>query len=368
MGQTAQKPGQEVATKQQRYETVQDLLTRNKGALKMALPKILSPDRLIRVALTEISKNPRLLECDPGSLYAAVLQCGQLGLEPTLGRAYLIPRWNGKRQCLEVNFQPGYLGHLDLVRRSDEIDWADAQIVREGDAFDYEYGSNPFLKHKPAQETAGKATHYYAIVRLKTGSVQFKVWTPAKAMAHRDKYSEAYKKNPGNAENPWNKEFDQMALKSVIIDLCKLLPKSVELARALDIDHQVESDLPTFDLDVQASPALEAPVSTNGSDLDKAKEELAEETAQKTPPKRGRSKKQEPEPEPQPDAEPDPAPTHGEGDWATWCQDKQRKKETALVLGEVLKANGMSKLEHLMLDDRPKFMNDVERICKERGI
>ncbi|MDK4605734.1 recombinase RecT, partial [Kingella kingae] len=63
-----------------------------------ALPKHLTADRLARIATTEIRRVPALGTCSPESFLGAIMQCGQLGLEPSngLGQAYLIPFGNGK--------------------------------------------------------------------------------------------------------------------------------------------------------------------------------------------------------------------------------------------------------------------------------
>jgi recombination protein RecT len=77
--------------------------------LKMALPKHLTPDRLLRVAMTSIQQNPRLLDCTQESLLKSVIICAQLGLEPDgiIGGAYLVPYFNTKKNTYEAQFQIG---------------------------------------------------------------------------------------------------------------------------------------------------------------------------------------------------------------------------------------------------------------------
>ena len=90
----------------------------------------------------------------------------QLGVEPNtaLGQAYLIPYGN---QC---QFQLGYKGMLDLAYRTGEVRSITAEVVREGDVFEYELGLNPKLRHVPAQSGRGKAIYYY--MPLKTEFVK----------------------------------------------------------------------------------------------------------------------------------------------------------------------------------------------------
>jgi recombination protein RecT len=43
--------------------------------LSVALPKAMTPERLVRVVTTECRKTPALLNCNPESFLGAVLQC-----------------------------------------------------------------------------------------------------------------------------------------------------------------------------------------------------------------------------------------------------------------------------------------------------
>ena len=49
------------------------LLKQYQSEIARALPRHLSPDRMTRIALTEFRKNPKLGECDPRSVFAAVI-------------------------------------------------------------------------------------------------------------------------------------------------------------------------------------------------------------------------------------------------------------------------------------------------------
>jgi recombination protein RecT len=57
------------------------MLEQFKGEIARALPKHLSPDRMVRIALTAFRMNPKLAQTDPRSVFAAVIQSSQLGLE-----------------------------------------------------------------------------------------------------------------------------------------------------------------------------------------------------------------------------------------------------------------------------------------------
>ncbi|MCH8188905.1 MAG: recombinase RecT, partial [Proteobacteria bacterium] len=74
----------------------------------LALPNHCTPERMMRITITAIQRTPALLDCDPMSLIGAVMQASQLGLEPDskLGHAHLVPFYNKKTRCTEVQLIP----------------------------------------------------------------------------------------------------------------------------------------------------------------------------------------------------------------------------------------------------------------------
>lgn len=220
--------------------TIRDLLVKNKEQIALALPRFMNPDRLIRTALTCFATTPRLLDCTPRSLLGAVIQSAQLGLEPgILGHAYLVPFNNRKTGTVEVQFIAGFKGLLQLARRSGDISTIMAHVVREKDTFKYRYGLEPLLEHVPCeQEASGEVTHIYAVARLKDGGSQFEVMTRAQVEAHRQRYSKAAQ------DGPWVTAWDEMAKKTVLRRLCKLLPASIDLQTAVALDEAAEVQIP----------------------------------------------------------------------------------------------------------------------------
>lgn len=225
-----QQNGKQLAVKQQ-ADTVRGALEKLKPQLAMALPKHLTPERLLRVTMTAVQNTPKLLDCDRTSLFAAVMTCAQLGLEPdgVLGQAYLVP-FRGK-----VQFIPGYKGFLTLARNSGEISSIQAHEVCENDEFDYAYGLDERLHHRPAEGERGEVTHFYAYAKFKDGGHVFEVMTLTQVEAVRDN-SEGYKafKNGVIKSNPWDSHFVQMGRKTAIRRLANYLPLSVQRAAALD--------------------------------------------------------------------------------------------------------------------------------------
>lgn len=215
-------------------KTVMGLLEQMKGEIARCLPSHLTPDRMARIAMTELRKTPKLQECDPMSFIAAIMQASQLGLEPgIMGSCYLIPFFNSKLGKYECTFMPGYRGFLDLARRSGQIKSLVARAVYENDVFEYEYGLQESVTHKPAMDERGELRAVYAVALLKDGGHQFEVMSKREIEAVRQK-------SQGKNAGPWTEYYDEMARKTVVRKLFKWLPCSVEMQKAVSLDELQE--------------------------------------------------------------------------------------------------------------------------------
>lgn len=226
--------------------TIADLFEKMKPAIAQAIPQHMTPERLLRIATTSIRTNPKLKVCTPESLLGAVMQCAQLGLEPSiLGHAYLVPYRNKKKDergkdigfVDEAQFQIGYKGLIELARRTGQISSIMAQAVHEKDAFEYEYGIEEKLKHVPADGDRGLITKYYAYAKFKDGGYSFLVMSRKDIEIHRDKFSKA------KSYGPWADHFDEMAKKTVLKGLMKYMPISVEFSRAISQDETTKREV-----------------------------------------------------------------------------------------------------------------------------
>lgn len=243
--------GQAVATTE-KPKTIAGLLTDPaiKQQMALALPKHMTADRLARIALTEVRKNPKLAQCDQTSFLGAIMQCAALGLEPggALGHCYLIPFENKRQNRIEVQFIVGYRGMIDLARRSGQIVSLTARAVRKGDEFSYRFGLDEDIHHVPAEGERGAITHVYAVAKLKDGGVQFEVMSISDVHKVRDS-SQGYKTavrfaKPGQLPNtPWVEHEEPMALKTVARRLFKWLPVSIEIQSAISNDERADAGL-----------------------------------------------------------------------------------------------------------------------------
>lgn len=232
-------------------ENIRGLLNKSRGQIKMALPKHMTPDRLLRIAVTTVQRQPKLLECHPISLVGAVIQSAQLGLEPDgiTNMAHLVPFLNTKKNRMDVQLIPGYRGLLSLARRSGQVTVIDARAVHERDRFEYEFGTDAKLVHVPStQKTRGEVIAFYAIAKLRDGSSQFEVMSVEDVNLIRDS-SQGYKAalryaKDGIPNTPWATHFEEMGKKTVLKRLCKLLPMAIEVEQAVALDERAEAGIP----------------------------------------------------------------------------------------------------------------------------
>ncbi len=194
--------------------------------IEKALPSNMSSKRFTRVILTLLKENPKLNECTQESFLLALMHCAQLGLEPDsqLGHAYIIPRKNKRRGVLEADVQVGYKGMLELAYRSNQFLNIYSQEICENDIFECEYGSTPKLIHKPNILNRSKVIGFYGFYKLKNGASYFEIMS-------KEDMKEFAKDNTFNFESSnstWNKDFNEMAKKTMIKKVLKYAPSKVQ--------------------------------------------------------------------------------------------------------------------------------------------
>ena len=76
---------------------------------------------------------------------------------------------------MEATFQIGYKGVVKLFQQSGQFKSLQAHEVCENDEFDYGYGLDDFLTHKPKLVDRGQSYAYYAVAQFKEGGHAFVV-------------------------------------------------------------------------------------------------------------------------------------------------------------------------------------------------
>ena len=171
-----------------------------------------------------------------------------LPINANLGFAYIIPYGD------QAQFQMGYKGFIQLALRSGQFKNISAapiykgQIIEEdplkGFVFDW--------SKKESDEIVG----YAAFFSLLNGFEKTFYMTTEKITEHGRKFS----KNFSNSSSLWKKDFESMAMKTVLkLLLSKYAPLSVEMQKAVIADQAVINDVETLDVDyIDAGKDLEA--------------------------------------------------------------------------------------------------------------
>lgn len=186
-----------------------------------ALPKHLSAERFARVAITALSRTPKLQDCTPASMMKCLLDLSAMGLEPDGRRAHLIPY--GSEATLIID----YKGLIELIRRSGDIVSIRAETVCQADEFTWRNGEVDHQVNWRADRGAIQAVYAEAI--MKSGERQTAVMTLEEINAIRSK-------SRAGRSGPWVDHFGEMAKKTAVRRLAKMLPLSSELQSAIERD------------------------------------------------------------------------------------------------------------------------------------
>jgi len=294
--------------------------------LQAALPKETPIESFLQVVLSSAVNTPKLLDTTPASFLGCVRQLAYLGLSPdkVMGEAALIPYGT---VCTLVVM---YRGLMRLAYQGGIVEMLECRTVYEKDKFDWCFGVNTKLEHRPSPDPdRGKPTFYYALARLNGGHVLFDVMSQAEIDEVRKKYSRS-----GN-DGPWVTEPVPMSLKTVLRRLLKYLPKSpTPLQRAIALDERAEAGISQeIELPIDLQDETDTP---NGekkpeTKLGKLKEKIKDQTpppAAKPPVVQEPPKTQAP-PENPPAAAPAPAIIDAE----EVTKEPERTDETEQAVG-----------------------------------
>ena len=227
------------------YKTVAEMLSKQRRSLESVLPANISPKKVMRLALNEIMGTPKLLECTPRSLVAAVIDAAELGLvvKKSLGQTSLVPYENRKTGITTCQLILGYRGMIKLSYQNPLLKSMNAYAVYLGDEFSYSLGLHPDIIHVPARQSSGTrpVTHAYAIAELKTGGSVFVVL---------DKHQIDAARNRSRAKDngPWVTDYAAMAIKTAIRRLWKMVPGCDEI---VDIDDLEDPERQEIDITPQ---------------------------------------------------------------------------------------------------------------------
>jgi len=205
----------ELATKSKLgvLQAVEKALPQFAGRLSKNLPNGMTPEKFMFGVGTAVQKNPKLLECEPGSVLLAAYEAAELGinLNPSLQLGYLIPY--GK----EAQFQLSYRGMIQKGYESGALRTFFAEVVYAKDKFERQLAPKRNLFHAPADGERGDPIGAYALVEFKSGDIEFEYLTKEQIDRHR-----AHSKQPDSLM--WKKFWEEGWRKTPIRVLSKRLP------------------------------------------------------------------------------------------------------------------------------------------------
>lgn len=230
--------------------TIFDMIGRQQESVARALPAGMDAQRFVRMVLTEVRRTPKLATCDPATLLGAMMLSAQTGLEPggPLGQAFLIPRYSSRRKVNECQFQIGYKGYVQLAARSGVT--VTARTVRDGDDFDWCYGTDEFIRHRPVLDSTEKPIAWYATGQFADGR------RPVFVVIDRNTTEQAKAASASGDRGPWGTHYDAMAQKTALLRLSAFLPLSTDVSLAMAADGAVVAG-PTVTVE-QAADAVES--------------------------------------------------------------------------------------------------------------
>jgi recombination protein RecT len=195
---------------------------------KSALPAHIPVERFVRVVMTALQNNPDLVrKCSRRSLWNSAMKAAQDGLLPD-GREGAIVEYGGEAQWL-----PMIAGLRKKARNSGEIATWDAQVVHAKDAFEFELGDEPYIRHRPClDEEPGQVIAAYSVAVLKSGEKSREVMS----IAAIEKVRARSRAKKGG---PWFSDFEEMCRKTVARRHSKVLPTSTDLDDLLRRDDDL---------------------------------------------------------------------------------------------------------------------------------
>lgn len=215
--------------------------------------------------LAAVNNTPALQECTPASINGVLLSIASTGLSlnPVLRLCYVIPRnikvktAGGEKWEKRAQVEPSYMGLMKLATDTGSVRNFEAQVVYQGDEFEYDLVEKKPRVHKPYWTRGmqrGKILGVYGYAVLVDGTI-----IPEHMGADELGIIQSKSDNRnGSVYTDWQGE---MARKSLIKRLRKYLPQSDRneaFLQAIELDNQGYQLAPTSSTNAASGTYQEA--------------------------------------------------------------------------------------------------------------
>lgn len=213
--------------------TLPELLKSEKAKKKISDVTGKNPAAFVSAMFAAFNGNEQLQQCDPVSIFSAALMAASLNLsvDPGQGQGYLVP-FKGK-----ATLQIGFRGYIQLALRTGQYKKIHAGVIHEGEIRAINPLTGEFtLGEKISDDVVGYAAH----LELVNGFSKTLYMSKTEAEKHARTYSQSYAADTKKSWSMWAKNFDQMAVKTVLKKLLKnwgIL--SVEMQTAIQADQSI---------------------------------------------------------------------------------------------------------------------------------
>ena len=205
-----------------------------KAEFQAVLPSNCTFERFTRIIKTAAIQKPELLTADRPSLFMSCFKAAQDGLL-TDGKESALVIYNIKKNGIYINavqYMPMIAGLLKKIRSSGELSSIAAHVVYQNDEFDYCLGDEEYIKHKPSIKERINPICVYAIAKTKDGAIYREVMN----VSEIEKIRNISKAKDSTA---WKEHWGEMAKKTVIRRLSKLLPMSTDVEQVIQRDDEM---------------------------------------------------------------------------------------------------------------------------------
>lgn len=252
---------------------IQNSVERSFLAIKDKLIRLLGSETLARrlhmAVLNVVNRSDALQACTPESIRRCLLQSAEMNLFPGPMQECAYLPFKNKEGSNEATFVPMYQGLLKLAYQGGSVKSVSSAVVYANDIFEYAKGTDPYIKHIPSLESErGERVCVYSAIQTVQGGWQIEVLSMDFIEGIR-KRSPAGKYDSG--KSPWNNgnpdDYDMMAKKTALRQCLKYIPKSVDLANALEADQDFDGKTSASIIEVSQPDPVISEVTKTPSEL-----------------------------------------------------------------------------------------------------